>query len=196
MNRECIEFRHGLADGAASRDELLCLHVERCPDCAAYLEERLKETPTGLKHSAWESAPPSLNTIILNTIKSGRYSISAESPRVAETPQSPPSDFWRMLLAGLSGLAVAAAVFLLMVRTPRMPGPALQTPVQSHYSFLDSEGRSFSDYSFIEDPSEEINPVTDESLSDSNNWTFLESSSNFSFLENDKEALWEDQSSG
>ncbi|HNW33857.1 MAG TPA: hypothetical protein PKM25_02925, partial [Candidatus Ozemobacteraceae bacterium] len=61
--------------------------------------------------------------------------------------------------------------------------------------FLNSDEKSLSDYSFIDDAEDSIF-VTDETDHASYKWTFLETSSHFTFIENDKEALWEDLSNG
>lgn len=179
MNKECAEFRRNLDPSSGSADESLARHLDACPKCAAYLEWHISGTPAGLDRPAWEPAPASIGHAIYST------------------PSKPAdSDFWHNLIAALSGLALAAAVFFIAVRTAPLPVIRYAAPVSEPYSFLDSGAPSFSGVSFIEETPEENPGVTEVTFLDSNEWTFLEQDSYFSFLENDKEAVWEDQSNG
>ncbi|HNW36553.1 MAG TPA: hypothetical protein PKM25_16570, partial [Candidatus Ozemobacteraceae bacterium] len=99
MNNDCIEFRQGLADSSGIRDDLLCRHIEQCADCAAFLDARTTGTPRGLEQASWETVPAALGDNILSDIRT-----------------VPENGLWRMILAGLSGLALAAAVFIFFIR--------------------------------------------------------------------------------
>lgn len=179
MNKECAEFRRRLDSPSAGPDGPVWHHLEVCPRCAAFLDQQLRGTPDGLDKPVWEPLPSSLT---YNTFKN----ILARGD----------SDFWQYVLAGLSGLALAAAVFLIVIRTAPMPDLTPREPVVEQYSFLETGPDPLSQFSFIENSLELAWDVTGDSDSGSNDWTFIEPSPNLSFLENDKEALWEDQSNG
>lgn len=194
MKSECSEFRHGLDNASSCSDEFLSRHIEHCSDCAIYLDRRLRKTPAGLRQPALEPLPPSLENTIFQNMPP--RSIRPEEAIADAASRYQNSDYLHTIMAGLSGLALAAALFLLAIRTAPLPVISLPDRPQVQYSFLESEGKHVFDYGFIETLPEKDFFVTDETDSDSNNWTFLEPSPNFSFLENDKEALWEDQSNG
>ncbi|HOT28421.1 MAG TPA: hypothetical protein PLU72_09540 [Candidatus Ozemobacteraceae bacterium] len=183
MNRDCAEFRRRLESPATGPDDEAWHHLEVCPRCAAFLDRHLEPPPDGLEHPAWECLPSSLSYNILQ-----------------DTMSRGASDFWQYLLAGLSGFALAAVVFLIVIRSAPMPALPEGAPVIEQYSFLEpglEQGpEALSEYTFVEEMQEFSPAVTDGADPDSYDWSFLEPSPHFSFLENDKEALWEDLSNG
>jgi len=178
MNNDCVEFRRGLADSSGSSDERLCSHIEQCADCAAFLDERITGAPHELEHASWEDAPGSLTDKISSDI------ISVHG-----------SSAWQAFISGLAGLALAAAVLLFFIRGGPLTSPHAASPLLEQFSFLNPADDSISEFSFMDD-AEETLFVTDETDHVSYKWTFLETGSHFTFIENDKEALWEDLSNG
>lgn len=179
MNRDCAEFRRRLESTATGPDDEAWHHLEVCPRCASFLDRHLEKAPDGLDQPALECLPSSLSyDNIKNNMPRGN------------------SDFWQYVLAGLSGFAFAAAVFLIVIRSAPMPVLPTTVPVVEQYSFLDQGPETVQEYTFVEEMQEFSLVVTDGADSDSHNWSFIEPSPHFSFLENDKEALWEDLSNG
>ena len=179
MNRDCAEFRRRLESPATGPDDEAWHHLEVCPRCAAFLDRDLEKTPDGLDRPAWECLPSSLS---FNTLQN--------------TITRSDSDFWQYVLAGLSGFAFAAAVFLIVIRSAPMPVLPNTAPVVEQYSFLEPAPEALPEYTFVEEMQEFSSVVTNATEPDSHNWSFIEPSPNFSFLENDKEALWEDLTNG
>ncbi len=178
MNRDCAEFRRRLQSPSAGPDDEAWHHLEVCPRCAAFLDHHLEKTPEGFDHPSWETLPSTLSyNILQNTITRGD------------------SDIWQYVLAGVSGFALAAAVFLIVIRSAPMPLLPPATSVVERYSFLEHPPEALPEYTFVEEQDFSL-IVTDDTEPDSHHWSFIEPSPNYSFLENDKEALWEDLSNG
>lgn len=183
MNRDCAEFRRRLESPATPHDDEAWHHLEVCPRCAAFLDRHLEKTPDGLEQPAWECLPSSLSYNMLQ-----------------DTMTRGVSDFWQYVLAGLSGFALAAVVFLIVIKSAPMPVLPSAAPVGEQYSFLEpvlEQGTEpLPEFTFVEELEDFTSAVTDGAEPDSYNWSFIEPSPHFSFLENDKEALWEDLSNG
>lgn len=179
MNRDCAEFRRRLQSSATGPDNEAWHHLEVCPRCSAFLDQHIEKTPEGLDQPAWETLPSTLSyNNLQNTITRGV------------------SDFWQYVLAGLSGFAFAAAVFLIVIRSAPMPVLPPSGSLVEQYSFLEQSPEDLPEYTFVEEMQKFSSIVTDDAEPDSHQWSFIEPSPNYSFLENDKEALWEDLSNG
>ncbi len=191
----CIEFRGALGGG---RDELQAeasRHLETCPDCVAWLEESLRGTPDGLRTPAWDEPPL----------------MEFPSAGMKET-RAPSVSLWEKWLLAF---AIPAFVAFLWVNVPAPVGhaPAQRNSLDS-FTFLGDrfdwvshdvtiagapqvgfpqDGDAFcalSQVSFVK------NGVTEPEVSPSQDWSFIEKDESYSFLEDEKEESWLQNSAG
>ena len=174
-------------------------HLEICPACRAWLEADLETPPSGLSKPMWENPSPQLSLKMREMAETRLGSAEDYEEKIAAHglphPESVGENFWVVYLNGLKlGLAFGIIFVLVTHLGPlfrKKSVPMGDLPAAAKLTFLHPRPR-LPEISFLEKQTE---VVTKFGELDSQDWTFLETAPEISFLD-EEEATWLDGSMG